>query len=117
MKILLPSKTHPALDDKILRVRKENLYDSWNRRASPTPPTTEGWLPNFSQIYSELEKARENLNRRYLNNNDQSAGRSSRAVFSAMRLLDTARALLSSPRAEDVRREVWKEAARIAGRW
>ena len=53
-------------------------------------------LPNFTQIYSELEKARENLNRRYLNNNDQSAGRSSRAIFSAMCLLDTARAELLS---------------------
>ena len=74
---------------------------AWNRRASPT---TEGWeggeaLPSFAQIYSELEKARENLNRRYLNNNDQSAGRSSRAVFSAMCLLDTARAL--SPLVKD----------------
>ena len=74
---------------------------AWNRRASPTTEGREGGeaLPSFAQIYSELEKARENLNRRYLNNNDQSAGRSSRAVFSAMCLLDTARAL--SPLVKD----------------
>lgn len=85
------------------------------RRTSPAPRVEGGekLLPNFTEIYSELEKARENLNLRYLNNNDQSAGRSSRAIFSAMCLLDTARALLSSPRVEDVRREALEEAARF----
>lgn len=47
---------------------------------------------NIDYIYTELEIARENLNRRWVNNNnDQSAGRSARAILSAMRLIDAFR--------------------------
>lgn len=39
--------------------RKENLYDSWNRRASPTPPTTEGRDGVVSRLQAEAAYARE----------------------------------------------------------
>lgn len=55
-------------------------------------------IPNFDNIYTELELARENLTRRYLNNNEEASGRSSRAIFSAMCLLDTVKASLISMR-------------------
>jgi len=93
-------------------------YDEWNddltsdaqlvARAllSRRPPTAEGedaaslrsgesqgnHLPvQVGQVYYELERARENLQRRFENNADESAGRSARAIFSGLCLIDTLR--------------------------
>lgn len=57
--------------------------------------------PALAQIYYELERARNNLNTRYLNNADRSAGRSARAIMSALCMFDACRAALS-PNSEPV---------------
>jgi hypothetical protein len=61
--------------------------------AAPRPPSTE----QAGSVRYELERARDNLQQRYLNNDDQSAGRSSRAIFSALCLLDTYEARRTPP--------------------
>lgn len=69
---------------------------AWNRRASPTPPTTEG---------------RENGHLLWrLRHNDTAKHLCGLAADEIERLS----ALLSSPRVEDVRREALEEAARVA---